>query len=89
MSRVAGLLSQLSQQVPAGHLAVNQIDDQQRWPGDLDLLEGLGDEVGRGDVVVLVLQQLRTTSRKSAEPLTTKMCWRCICSVLPGRLLEP
>ena len=44
---------------------MNEIHDQKRWSSAFDLREGAGDEVG---------------ARKSGEPLTTKTCWRCICS---------
>src|SRR5215207_2923078 len=52
------LLPQLSEQVPPCLLAVTQVHHQQRGASGLDLVEGARDEVGRGDVVLLVLQQL-------------------------------
>jgi len=53
-----GFLLELGEQVPPRLLAMTQVHDQQRGTSGLDLVEGARDKVGRGDVVVLVLQQL-------------------------------
>ena len=73
-ARCRRLRVQLLQEFPSHLLPHDDIDDQGIRVQRGDLGEGVGHEVGGGDVVALILEQL---PRKSGDPLMAKMCLRC------------
>jgi hypothetical protein len=60
---------QVLQQVPPRPLTYHQTHDEQIRLQRIDLLGGVGHEVGRGDVVVLFQQQVPQGIEEIARPL--------------------